>query len=228
MALDFLYEYMEIKKNLQRKVPIFDAIMLIVAAVLVISGNIMSEFVPERWIGLKKFSPCLILIGFALIIFFAFKLNNKQNDKSLNKEHKVIKKELHKNIRILLEKYGINYRNDEEVDALIRLVRSQSGEYDFLKDIILPAQRLMSIGILPLLTVVVNEVLKNTSIEQLVLRFSLLLLIIILSAVTVWGIYIILDLSCNKTKHIYEQLIIDLEQVKVFKNMNVSADGTDA
>ena len=222
MDLDFLYEYMEIKKNLQRKVPIFDAIMLIVAAVLVIAGNIMSEFVPERWVGLKKFSPYLILIGFALIIFLAFKLNNKLNDKSLNK------KELHKNIRILLEKYGINYRNNEEVDALIRLVRSQSGEYDFLKDIISPAQRLMSIGILPLLTVVVNEVLKNTSIEQLVLRFSLLLLIIILSAVTVWGIYIILDLSCNKTKHIYEQLIIDLEQVKVFKNMNVSADGTDA
>ena len=26
MDLDFLYEYMEIKKNLQRKVPIFDAI----------------------------------------------------------------------------------------------------------------------------------------------------------------------------------------------------------
>ena len=45
---------------------------------------------------------------------------------------------------------------------------------------------------------------------------------------TVWGIYIILDLSCNKTKHIYEQLIIDLEQIKVFKNMNVNAHGTDA
>ena len=140
----------------------------------------------------------------------------------------MIKKELHKNIRILLEKYGINYRNDEEVDALIRLARSQSGEYDFLKDIISPAQRLMSIGILPLLTVVINEVLKNASIEQLVLRVSLLLLIIILSAMTVWGIYIILDLSCNKTKHIYEQLIIDLEQIKVFKNMNVNAHGTDA
>ena len=158
MDLDFLYEYMEIKKNLQRKVPIFDAIMLIVAAVLVIAGNIMSEFVPERWMGLKKFSPYLILIGFSLIIFLAFKLNKRLNDKSLNKEHKVIKKELHKNIRILLEKYGINYRNDEEVDALIRLARSQSGEYDFLKDIISPAQRLMSIGILPLLTVVINEV----------------------------------------------------------------------
>ena len=50
MDLDFLYEYMEIKKNLQRKVPIFDAIMLIVAAVLVIAGNIcLNLYLKDGW-----------------------------------------------------------------------------------------------------------------------------------------------------------------------------------
>lgn len=220
MGRVFLNEYWEIVCEINEKnkigLSLGERIYLVIVFLLYIIGFVLFEITGFRFYG------AILLVTFIFaIVGYGLWLNCSSKKEMYDKIHKEKEREKHEKIRKLLERYGIDYRVDEQICNLIQLINKQRDDSNFWGEITTNGKEIITIIILPTATYVVTKIAEDMSTEQILFGATMLILFVTICIAFAWSIYLLVDGIFNKTYRKYDLLIRDLEQIKTFNNFNL-------
>ena len=163
----------------------------------------------------------LILVGFlafdAAVIWLCYSVNRQiRRGESLDSENE---KQLA--LRNLLKDYGIDYQNDEEMDRMIEMMKNQGNKADFLKDMFEPLKTVLTYILLPVIAYLMSMVANNNDFGDIFRGCLIMTISVAFLALELWALYLVFDHMFNKDKHFYEEIVSDLNNIKVFKNKDL-------
>ena len=195
---------------------------LIIGVALLTLGIILVEF-SQLFVGGIVLLAAAGSIIVLYLIWMAKHFSSIRDDTKHRKKEEKKQKELRK----LLNKFGIDYKNEDEVEALINLLKSQKICNDLWADFGKIAKNITSIAIFPIFTYLLTRIANDAGKIE-VLMGAVIIIIGIFTAFLVFiCINSILDNILNKTIHSYNKLISDLEKLLVFKNMLLDLSYTE-
>lgn len=218
MEEELLKKYISSKSKIKKPYGIKEKIYITVMLIIITVGLILDVLQLSIIVG-----TIIFIFGLLMLIGYCIRMNLLHStEESVSNHHDKIVF-LHNELRKVLSDYGIDYTKDDEIDPLIELLKQRSSQYDFWGIMSFPYGKIISVAILPIITYLLTKVAENSTINEIISGAVLLITLIIMSTLSLWASKSLLDDTLNRKKRQFEQLINELERIKVFENCSFDA-----
>ena len=120
----------------------------------------------------------------------------------------------------LLQEYNIDINNEEEINKLIEYITEYFQRRDPFKEIKKAYKNIAVYIFFPLITLFLNELFSETTIETMFNRALLLILFVTFFILAIVAFYSIIDDILSGDRKIAQHLIEDIKEVSLFRNTN--------
>ena len=210
MHRDLYNEYKNITNELNTPLACWEIIILAIITALLTIGTGCSA------LGFNMLGVVLMSLSVLLIIIIAIVLSRKKNQIVINHNHKDKEIQKHQKLRKLLNEYGIDYRNRDEMLCLITYYGKRKEQFKVYEQIKLSAKNVVSFVILPMLICVITKSIEKANLQEAI---GISLLCVVFSAIGLLffnAIGYIISPLVNKDVENYESFMLDLEDILVF------------
>lgn len=212
MHRDLYNDYKQITDDLKTPLTNWEIFFLVCIAVLLSIGVWCSG------LGYNMYALILLSISILLVIIIAIVLSGKKYQIEIKHNHKYKEAQKHQKLRKLLNEYGIDYRNKDEMLHLISYYGKRRERLKVYEQIKLSVKNVMSFVIMPIFIYVITKSIEDMNPEDVI---SILLLCIVFSAIGILffnSIVYIISPLVNKDVENYECFMLDLEDILVFSD----------
>lgn len=166
----------------------------------------------------KEMWSFIFVVSFVLLIFIYCK--RPKEKKRFYKRISETSQEKHKTMLRLLQEYNIDINNEEEINKLIEYITEYFQRRDPFKEIKKAYKNIAVYIFLPLITLFLNELFSETTIETMFNRALLLILFVTFFILAIVAFYSIIDDILTGDRKIAQHLIEDIKEVSLFRNTN--------
>lgn len=219
---DFFIDYKlglkEIKNLIPfTKLPLYRKIAIVLVFVIAVIGLIFCVT--------QKEILALITFGIAIILLIVFSIvdSSKKNPKNmLDNHYKLYSQNRMKMLISVLKNYNIQVTNSDIIDLLITEAKTAQIQCDYLLPLKKPFKALGAI-IIPIVIYAAQKIADATTVNELLtISLQIIFIIICVFAIIIAIVPVIKDI-CYRDYNKYNELLYDLNQVKIF----YSKDTTD-
>ena len=104
---------------------------------------------------------------------------------------------------------------------MIEMMKNQGNKADFLKDMFEPLKTVLTYILLPVIAYLMSMVANNNDFGDIFRGCLIMTISVAFLALELWALYLVFDHIFNANKHFYEEMVSDLNNVKVFKNKDL-------
>lgn len=161
-----------------------------------------------------------IVIGMlAILIIFGFVDSKKENMKKMLDEHyKPYSTKRMEMLKDILNDFNVDSNDNMTIDLLIIQAKEGKKRSDILGPLVKPIKYMWAI-ILPITAYTMKRIAEEVSTNQLVIISIQIIMVIVIVIMISFAIFLLFR-ELNPDYSNYDQLIYDLEQLKIFKEKN--------